>query len=63
MATKCFCDWCGAEGAMRVMFSGASSAQNSHITHGPKLDADLCDACTEKVVNAVQIAINQVKPK
>lgn len=48
---------------MRVMFSGASSAQNSHITHGPKLDADLCDACTEKVVNAVQIAINQVKPK
>lgn len=63
MTTKCFCDWCGSEKAMRVVFSGASQAPNVYIDHGPKLDADLCEACTENVVNAVQNAINAIKPK
>ena len=61
MATKCFCDWCGKEGAMRVMISGASSAPNASISHGPKFDGDLCEACTEDLVNAVQVAIDRWK--
>lgn len=56
MATKCFCDSCGAEGAGRVVLSIARSAPLQTIGGGKDMDADLCQPCFDKFFAAVSAA-------
>lgn len=54
MATKCFCDSCGAEGAGRVVLSVARSSPLQMIGDGKDMDADLCQPCFDKFLAAVR---------